>query len=379
MRTYIPLNAMRAFEAAARHLSFTRAAAELCVTPTAISHQVRTLEEFLRTPLFQRKGGKLILTPAASNALQELSEGFNKLESALQALNRRGRQRILSVAASPSVASLWLMPKLNRFFASPPDIELSLCTVTGESDFSDGPFDVAICSTDDHPGRKVDYLMEDRIYPVCSPALLEDFGLTSEAALCELPLIHDDKVNDQFPTWRRFFEATQSAMRDVTCGLRFNQSSLAIEAAIQGHGLLLGRYRLIAAALADRRLTILSDRPYPAPLRYYVVRQRGEERRAVRTFLDWLSAEVEAENDFWRVESPQRSLEPGSVRQRMGVVLGPDDGDGLTDVDWRGEEDLVGDKRRGIHTVPRRHGNAHRRTEILDIADTAAEARLIAR
>jgi hypothetical protein len=225
----------------------------------------------------------------------------------------------------------------------------------------------------------VDYLMEDRIYAVCSPALLEDFGLTSEAALCELPLIHDDKVNNQFPTWRRFFEATQSAMRDVTCGLRFNQSSLAIEAAIQGHGLLLGRYRLIAAALADRRLTILSDRPYPAPLRYYVVRQRGEERRAVRTFLDWLSAEVEAENDFWRVESPQRSLEPGSVRQRTGVVLGPDDGDGLTDVDWRGEEDLVGDKRRGIHTVPRRHGNAHRRTEILDIADTAAEARLIAR
>ncbi len=230
MRTYIPLNALRAFEAAARHLNFTRAAAELCVTPTAISHQVRTLEEFLHTPLFQRKGGKLILTPAASNALQELSEGFNKLESALQALNRRGRQRKLSVAASPSVASLWLMPKLNRFFASPPDVELSLCTVTGESDFSDGPFDVAICSTDDHPGRKVDYLMEDRIYPVCSPALLEDFGLTSEAALCELPLIHDDKVNDQFPTWRRFFEATQSAMRDVTCGLRFNQSSLAIVA-----------------------------------------------------------------------------------------------------------------------------------------------------
>jgi LysR family transcriptional regulator, glycine cleavage system transcriptional activator len=378
MRTYIPLNALRAFEAAARHLSFTRAASELCVTPTAISHQVRTLEEFLHTPLFQRKSGRLILTPAASNALQELSEGFNKLESALLALNRRGRQRKLSVTASPSVASLWLMPKLKRFFASAPDVELSLCTVTGESDFSDAPFDVAICSTDDHPGRKVDYLMEERIYPVCSPALLEDLGLTSEAALSELPLIHDDKVNDQFPTWRRFFEATQSAMRDVTCGLRFNQSSLAIEAAIQGHGLLLGRYRLIAAALADRRLTSLSDRPHPDPLRYYVVRQRGEERRAVRTFLDWLSAEVEAENDFWRVESLEWSLEPGSVRQGKGVVLGPDESDSLTDVDWRGEEDLVRDKRRGIQAVAR-HRNTHRRTEILDIGDTAAETQLISR
>jgi LysR family transcriptional regulator, glycine cleavage system transcriptional activator len=379
MRTYIPLNALRAFEAAARHLSFTRAAAELCVTPTAISHQVRMLEEFLHTPLFQRKSGKLILTPAASNALQELSEGFNKLESALLALNRRGRQRKLSVAASPSVASLWLMPKLSRFFATAPDVELSLCTLTGESDFSDGPFDVAICSTDDHPGRKVDYLMEERIYPVCSPALLEDLGLTSEAALSELPLIHDDKVNEQFPTWRRFFEATQSAMRDVTCGLRFNQSSLAIEAAIRGHGLLLGRNRLIATALAERRLTILSDRPHPDPLRYYVVRQRGEERRAVRTFLDWLCAEVEAENDFWRAEGPDRSLEPGSARHGTGIVLGPDESDELTDVDWRGDRDLVGDKRRGIQRVTRRHGKAHRRSEILDIGDAAADAQLIAR
>jgi LysR family transcriptional regulator, glycine cleavage system transcriptional activator len=379
MRTYIPLNSLRAFEAAARHLSFTRAAVELCVTPTAISHQVRTLEEFLHTPLFQRKGGKLILTPATANALEELSEGFNKLESALLALNRRGRQRKLSVAASPSVASLWLMPKLTRFVASVPDIELNLCTVIGESDFSDRPFDVAICSTDDHLGRKVDDLMEERIYPVCSPALLEDMGLTSKAALAELPLIHDDKVNDQFPTWRRYFETTQSAIRDVSCGLRFNQSSLAIEAAIQGHGLLLGRYRLIAAALADGRLTVLSDRPYPASLRYYIVQQRGEERRAVRTFLDWLFTEVEAENDAWPAEGIECPLEPGSVRKGMGVALGPDQSDSLTDVDWRREKDRVGDKRSGIRTVTRRHRNPHRRTEILDIGDAAAKAQLIVR
>ena len=82
----------------------------------------------------------------------------------------------MSVTASPSVASLWLMPKLKRFFASAPDVESSLCTVTGESDFGDAPFDVAICSIDDHPGRKVDYLMEERIYPVCSPALLGIWG-----------------------------------------------------------------------------------------------------------------------------------------------------------------------------------------------------------
>src|SRR3978361_1687831 len=122
MRDYIPLNALRAFESAARNLSFTRAAAELCVTPTAISHQIRSLEEFLETTLFERKGGKLVLAPATSSALDELSEGFNKLESALLGLNRRGGRRKINVAASPSVAALWLMSKLQRFSVAAPSI-----------------------------------------------------------------------------------------------------------------------------------------------------------------------------------------------------------------------------------------------------------------
>ena len=129
MRTYIPLNALRAFECAARHLSFTRAAAELCVTPTAISHQIRSLEEFLETTLFERKSGKLVLTPATASALQELSEGFNKLESALLTLNRRGGRQKITVAASPSVAALWLMPKLQRFFVDAPEIDVSISSV----------------------------------------------------------------------------------------------------------------------------------------------------------------------------------------------------------------------------------------------------------
>lgn len=133
------MNALRAFEAAARHLSFARTAAELCVTPSAI---------FLHTLLFQPKNGRLILTPATSNALQELSGSFIKLESALLVIDRRSRQLKLSVAMSPSVASLWLMPKLKRFYAIAPGIELSLGTATGENDFSEGPFDIAICSTE---------------------------------------------------------------------------------------------------------------------------------------------------------------------------------------------------------------------------------------
>ena len=360
MRTYIPLNALRAFESAARHLSFTRAAAELCVTPTAISHQIRSLEEFLETPLFERRSGKLTLTPATSHALQELSEGFNKLESALLTLNRRSARRKLTLAASPSFASLWLMPRLPRFLAQAPEIDVSLSTVIAQDEFSDGNFDVAICSTEDHPNRKVEFLMDERIYPVCSPGLLAGSGLSAKAALAQLPLIHDDKANDEFPTWRRYFEATQPAMRDVGGGLRFNQSSLAIDAAIKGRGLLLGRNRLIAEAVEVGRLVPLSDEPYPTPCRYYTVRARGAEPAAVKAFLQWLNEEVESDEPH------------GSVRQRVGVPLRPRELDGLADIDRRGEERLVGNKRRDAGAVVRRHGDAHRRAEILDVDNAPA-------
>jgi LysR family transcriptional regulator, glycine cleavage system transcriptional activator len=379
MRTYIPLNSLRALECAARHLSFTRAASELCVTPTAISHQIRSLEEFLETPLFERKSGRLVLTPATSSALRELTEGFNKLESAFLALNRRGGRQKITVAVSPSVAALWLMPRLQRFFTSAPEIDVSISTVMAQGDFDDGLFDVSICNTDDHPSREVDYLMDEQIIPVCSPALLSHSGLRPEDALAELPLIHDDKASDQFPNWRRYFEATQSATRDVNSGLRFNQSSLAIEAAINGHGILLGRNRLIAAALADRRLVPISDRAYPIPCRYYTARQRGAESKPVRTFLDWLRAEVDVENGARLLESANHAAADASVRQDMRVAFRPDQRDVLADIDRRREEQLVGDQSRRVQTVLRRHRNAHHRPEILDVGGAAAQTRLATR
>ena len=379
MRTYLPLNALRAFEAAARHLSFTRAATELCVTPTAISHQIRSLEDFLGAPLFDRKGGRLTLTPATSSTLKELSEGFNKLESALLSLNRRqGRQKI-TVAASPSVAALWLMPKLQRFFVKAPEIDVSLSTVIAPGDFNDGPFDVSICSTDDHPTLKVEHLMDEQILPVCAPALLSTLGSRREAALAELPLIHDDKASDTFPTWRRYFDATRMTMRDVSCGLRLNQSSLAIDAAVKGHGMLLGRNRLIASTLADGRLTLVSDRPYPVPHRYYTLRQPGAGSKPVRAFLDWLAAEVDLEDGACTLAHGGRSAAVPSVRQGMGVPLRPDQRDGLADLHRRREEQLVGDQGRRVQTAFRRHGNAHHRAEVLDVGGSTDQARLAPR
>ena len=367
MRTYIPLNALRAFEAAARHLSVSRAAEELCVTPTAISHQIRSLEAFLETSLFDRKNGKLALNPATATALRELSEGFDKLEGALMALTRRGQRRKLVIAASPSLASLWLMPKLHRFLALAPDVDFSLCTAISESDFSDGPFDVAIAANANVPGRTSDYLMDERIYPVCAPRLLSP-GLAPESALYETAFIHDDKACEHFPTWRRYFEATRREPPDVAGGLRFNQSSLAIDAAERGFGLLLARSRLVADALAHKRLVLVSDRAYPLSYRYYALRPRGVESRLATQFLDWLATEIEAEDGAWTFDAA------ASVAQRVGVAVGPEKRRHPADVDGRGEERLVGQKRRRVGAVVACEGHADRRPQIFDIGDAAAKA-----
>lgn len=367
MRTYIPLNALRAFEAAARHLSVSRAAEELCVTPTAISHQIRSLEGFLETSLFDRKNGKLALNPVTASALRELSEGFDKLEGALMSLTRRGQRRKLVVAASPSLSSLWLMPKLDRFLSVAPDVDLSLCTAISDSDFSEGPFDVAIAATGDVPGRRSDYLMDERIYPVCAPRLLPP-GLAPERALYDAALIHDDKASEHFPTWRRYFEATRREPRDVSGGLRFNQSSLAMDAAERGFGLLLARSRLIADALADKRLVLLSDRAHPISYRYYALRPRGVESRLATQFLEWLAAEIEAEDAAWTFDAA------ASVAQRVGVAVGPEKRRRVADVDGRCEERLVGQKRRRVGAVLACEGHPDRRTQIFDIGDAAAKA-----
>jgi LysR family glycine cleavage system transcriptional activator len=295
MRTYIPLNALRAFESAARHLSFTKAAQELCVSPTAVSHHVRSLEEFLEAPLFERSNGKLTLTPAAAAALAELSEGFNRLECAMMPLNRRSGRRKISVAASPSVASLWLLPKLQRFFAAAPGLDVSLSTVIAPSDYRDGGYDIAICNFKDHPNRKVDHLMDERILPVCAPSMLRG-DLDADAALKQLPLIHDDKQYESYPTWARYLEEQQVRGRDPSAGLRFNQSSLAMEAAVDGHGMLLGRSRLMMRHLARKALAPVSEQLQSMPWHYYTVCQPGSVAKPIQLFLEWLRGEVDAEN-----------------------------------------------------------------------------------
>ena len=298
MRRWVPLNAVRAFEAAARHGSLTRAADELRVTPTAVSHHIRSLEDFLQVQLFDRKGGRLTLTAPAHACIGALGESFDRLDAALSSIvdHERSRRKVV-VMASPSFASGWLLPRLTRFVAAAPDIDVSVLSSIDMSRIDDNRADVTISTRFGRPPveQGVEYLMDEELLPVCAPKLLRQGAADAGAsAFSRLPLIHDDKRNTAFPTWRRYFEAIGMSVRDSTSGLRFNQSSLAISAAVEGYGILLGRSRLIAEPLARGDLVQVVPQAYPVPLAYDMALRHGALPQAVLTFLEWLRQESRA-------------------------------------------------------------------------------------
>ncbi len=296
MRRWVPLNAVRAFEAAARHGSLTRAADELRVTPTAISHHIRALEDFLQVQLFDRKGGRLTLTAPAQACIGALGDSFDQLDRALSSIvdHERSRRRVV-VMTSPSFAQGWLLPRLTRFVAEAPDIDVSVMSNLAISRAEDSRPDVMIGSRNPRASSddQVEHLMDEQLLPVCAPKLLRQGAADAgPSAFNRLPLIHDDKPSASFPTWRRYFEALSIQVRDSSSGLRFNQSSLAIAAAIDGYGILLGRSRLIDVPLMRGDLVPVVKQAYPVPQPYDMTFRRGGVSQAVTTFLDWLRNEA---------------------------------------------------------------------------------------
>ena len=172
MRRRVPLNAVRAFEAAARYKSLVRAADELCVTPTAVSHQIRLLEDFLQTKLFLRKNSRLELTTESRACLGKLTNALDLIDEALLSLGEPldDRQRIM-VGASASVASLWLLPRMSQFVKTEPDIDVTITTFVKRQDIENDDTDLWICNWQTAVDRRIEPLMEEEIIPVCSPEL----------------------------------------------------------------------------------------------------------------------------------------------------------------------------------------------------------------
>jgi LysR family glycine cleavage system transcriptional activator len=285
------LTALRVFEAAARHLSFTRAAQELNVTQAAVSHQVKALEDWLGLKLFHRLNRSLLLTDAGQAYLPTVREGFERLIEGTDRLHRRDRGGTLTVTAVASFVAKWLVPRLGRFQARYPEIDVRISTEVRMVDFTREEFDMGIrYGGGSWPGLRIDHLMAEDVFPVCSPDLLVGpHPLTEPADLRHHTLLHDEMRED----WRMWLLAAGVQGVDPTRGPGFSQSSTVIQAAIQGLGVALGRSVLVADDLAAGRLVRPFEFSLPTRYGYYVVcAPTAADRPKVAAFRDWLLGET---------------------------------------------------------------------------------------
>lgn len=300
------LNALRAFEAAARHLSFSRAAEELHVTPTAISHQIRGLEDYLGTSLFHRTNRGLVLTEAARESQARLREAFIALGEVVDRLQRPAPRPPLTLLAPPSLAATWLLPRLPRLTERhrQGDFRVSTSTRTignGQSPDSvletlrDGKADLVISfSEGDYPGCRVEKLLATSVVPLCSPRLLGgEFPLHAPGNLRHHTLIHDDTAYAGRPGWSDWLLAAGVTNIDGQRGLHFNHVSLALQAARDAQGVVLSLQALAEDDLAAGHLVMPFDITLPLSQSYFLVGLDSEaHHHRVAPLWDWLLAEA---------------------------------------------------------------------------------------
>jgi LysR family glycine cleavage system transcriptional activator len=297
-----PLNALRAFEAAARHLSLTKAAQELNVSPGAVSHQIRALEALLGIELFERRVRAIALTPAAKMLYPGLQNGFLQIQEAVASLRQVANERVLVVSTSPGLTSKWLAARLYRFASGHPEIEVRISSSLANANFTTDGVDVAVrnlaVGRADDGGLLIERLAEVWLVPVCSPRLAEQHGMPRTAeALARMPLIHDDSLVGRatIPTWSDWFSAAGLPSVDVGRGLRFNSADHALDAASEGAGVLLAHDLQAYDDLRTGRLIIPVARPIASGRGYYVVCPKHRSTvPQVRAFRDWIKQEAAA-------------------------------------------------------------------------------------
>jgi LysR family glycine cleavage system transcriptional activator len=294
------LDALRVFETAARHASFTRAAEELHVTPGAVSHRIQALEADLKVALFRRLTRRLELTEAGVRLAAGVREGLDRIASAVQGLGADSHAGPLTVSMLPSFASRWLIPRLPRFHRRHPEIEVRVLAEDRPADLwsHDGP-EVAIrFGRGRYPGLAVTPLMSDSVIPVCSPYLYSRHGwVDSVDALLAMPLLHDSAAehDDSGSDWKSWLAHIGAPADDPRIGIgpRFSQAHLAIEAALLGQGVALARTSLLGADLASGRLVSPLPRFAPTAYRYFLVcRPEIVDRSKTARFCEWLIAEA---------------------------------------------------------------------------------------
>jgi LysR family glycine cleavage system transcriptional activator len=291
-RPLLPLSALRAFEAAARLGSFKAAAHELAVTPTAVSHQMRSLEDLTGLLLFDRQVRKVSLTDAGAQLYPVLRDGFDAFESTLERLMQKRMRAQVSISATHAFTVKWLVPRMASYRTQQPDIDLQLHASDEVVDLSSNAIDIAIrYGSGPYPGLRVEPMFSDRFAPVANPRL----GLRTPADLDVVPLIQFawKRPHALNPTWEKWFAAAGLPWRAPAGQLRFSDEGHAIQAAVAGHGIALASLALVAEDLAAGHL-VQPFGPTVAGYTYHLAMKPDEPvRPAVRAVADWLRTQVD--------------------------------------------------------------------------------------
>lgn len=292
------LKALKAFESAGRHLSFTKAAAELNVTPAAISHQIKGLEELLAVPLFRRLTRALRLTDAGQTALPTISQGFDNLIQGVEQMRAHSESGVLTISVSPSFGAMWLVPRLERFRSRHPDIEIRIDGTDRLVDLARDNANVAVrYGPGGYDGVRVDYLFNQINTPVCSPALLRgEHPLRELDNLRHHTLLHVD-WKDAEASWRMWLLAAGLHDIESTRGPHFTMENMAVQAALDGHGVALIGDILVAGELAAGRLVRPFDPSLSTPLTfsfYLLSAKDSADQPKIVAFREWLLEEARA-------------------------------------------------------------------------------------
>jgi len=301
MRNLPPSSTLRAFEVATRHATFTAAAEELHITQSAVSHQLKNLEELWGLQLFQR-GKSLTLTPAGAALVPIVREFFINLEATLTDLReQKGRVRI-KVSTTYSFALKWLLPRLPHLSLQHPEILVTLETSDKSINFSSTESDVAIrFGNGNYPGLHAEFMFREHIFPVASPALLHRLGPpNTPAELLNYPLLTREGA-DLVPKWALWFQhvgVTASALKE---SVRFVDTNMTIEAALLGQGIALARSGHVETEIGEGTLIRLFDVPFASPVAYYFVCPKGTESQPhIISFRNWLLAESNNAQQYYR-------------------------------------------------------------------------------
>ncbi len=293
-----PLNALRTFEAAARHLSFTRAASELHVTQAAVSHQIKGLEDWLGIRLFRRLNRRLLLTEEGQQYLVSVRGAFDELASGTQRLLAGDRRGILTVSVIPSFAARWLVPRMGRFRDAHPEIDLRIAATLQSVDFMRDDVDVGIrYGAGRYPGLHATLVMSEEYFPVCNPALLDGrHPLREPSDLRHHTLLHDEHLpGEPNPVWKDWLKAAGVTGVRHDRGPVFGDASMMVQAAIAGQGVALGRTALVNDDLIAGRLVRPFPLALPAGYAYWLVCPESyADRPKIVAFRDWLLAEAAA-------------------------------------------------------------------------------------